>query len=181
MNGVRFAAPLLPPVTGELLPESESRYFERLSGKSVTLSRNGQGKVTGLTMRYADDELFFEKTSEQPPNAPEPLQPRITIKLDSILLDACVGDYEFAPNADLPTGMTLTIQREGDHLVGRAQGKNVLQGAFDIYPESETTFFIKVDGAQLIFIKNQDVEVTGVTHRQAGFPDMTGTKVKEIN
>ena len=172
-------SPLLPPVTSELLPESEFRFFERMSGKTMIFSRNGQGEVAGLTMRYGEDELSFEKTSEQPPNAPEPLQPRITIKLDSILLDACVGDYEFAPNADLPTGMKLTIQRVGNHLVGRAQGKNVLQGAFEIYPESETTFFIKVDGAQLTFITNSTGEVTGIAHRQAGFPEIFGMKLKD--
>ena len=75
--------------------------------------------------------------------------------------------------------MKLAIQRDGDHLVGRAQGKNVMQGSFDIYPESETTFFIKVDGARLTFIKNDEGEVTGVTHRQAGFPDMIGTKLAD--
>ena len=37
MKRCTIRAPLLPPVVGELLPESESRFFERLSGKPVHL------------------------------------------------------------------------------------------------------------------------------------------------
>ena len=74
--------------------------------------------------------------------------------------------------------MKLTIWREGDQLVGQAWGKNVLQGAFDIYPESETNFFLKIDGAQLTFIKNDKGEVTAVIHHYPGFPDIEGKKLK---
>ena len=169
---------LVPPISGELLPQSESQWFDRLSGRTVIFSREDQGTVTGLTMRYGHEAFLYKKVSDHPPKAPEPLKPRIAIELDSNLLDECVGNYEFAPTADLPTGMKLTIQREGDHLVGQAHGKNVLQGLFDIYPESDTSFFIKVDGAQLTFIKNEKGEVTAVTHHQAGLPDIVGTKLK---
>jgi hypothetical protein len=55
-----------------------------------------------------------------------------------------------------------------------------MQGIFDIYPESETNFFLKLDGAQLTFIKNDKGEVTAVIHHssQAGVPDGVGKKVK---
>ena len=39
---------LLPPGTGELLPESETHFFERLSGMPMTFSRDARGKVTAL-------------------------------------------------------------------------------------------------------------------------------------
>jgi hypothetical protein len=74
--------------------------------------------------------------------------------------------------------MKLFIRRDGDHLTGRAEGKSVIQGEFAIYPQSETEFFIKVDGALLNFIKNDQGEVTSVTHHQAGLPDMEGKKLK---
>ncbi|MGD1020057.1 MAG: serine hydrolase [Verrucomicrobiia bacterium] len=168
---------LLPPIAGELLPESETRFFERLSGMPVTFSRDDRGRVTGVTAHYLGNAFSYEKISDQPPKVFEPPKPRVATKLDAKFLDACVGHYEFAPDTVSPTGVKLTIWREGDQLVGQAWGKNVLQGAVDMYPESETNFFLKIDGAQLTFIKNETGEVTAVIHHQAGYPDSEGKKV----
>jgi len=170
---------ILPPGAGELLPESEARFFERLSGRPVTFSRDDRGKVTGFTMDDQGKAFSYEKISDQPPKIAEPPKPRVAIKLDEKLLDACMGHYEFAPNATSPTGVKLTISREGDQLVGQAWGENVLKGAFDIYPESETNFFLKIDGAQLTFIKNDKGEVTEVIHHMEGRPDSEGKKLKD--
>jgi CubicO group peptidase (beta-lactamase class C family) len=173
---------LLPPVAGELLPESETRFFERLSGIPMTFSKDARGKVTCLTAHLFGTEFSFAKISDEPPKAPEPPKPRVAIKLDTKLLDACVGHYEFAPDAVWPpTGMKLTIWREGDQLVGQAWGKDVLQGAVDIYPESETNFFLKIVGTQLTFIKNDKGEVTAVIHHYPGFPDCEGKKLKNLS
>jgi hypothetical protein len=78
----------------------------------------------------------------------------LATKLDAKLLHAIVGRYELAPHAD------LTIWRNGDQLFGQARGEKTLQGMFDIYPESETNFLVKVTGAQLTFNKNAKREVT---------------------
>jgi endo-1,4-beta-xylanase len=123
--------------------------------------------------------LEYEQTSDQLPKAPKPPKGPAVIKLDTKLLDACVGHYEFAPNAVSPTGVKLTIWREENQLVGQAWGENVLKDAFDIYPESETNFFLKVDGAQLTFIKNDKGEVTAVIHHQAGYSDNEGKKINK--
>jgi CubicO group peptidase (beta-lactamase class C family) len=66
---------LLPPVEGELLPESETRLFGRLSGRPITFSRDNTGKVTGLTVQFGDETFYYEKISDQPPRAPEPSKP----------------------------------------------------------------------------------------------------------
>jgi hypothetical protein len=65
-------------------------------------------------------------------------------------------------------------------LVGTIRGENTLHGAFDLFPESETNFFVKVNGAQLTFIKNDKGEVTAVIHHSshAGVPDIEGKKLK---
>jgi CubicO group peptidase (beta-lactamase class C family) len=169
----------LPPIAGELLPESETHFFERLSGKPITFSRDDRGKVTGLTMDYQGKVFSYEKISDQPPTVPEPPKPRVAIKLDPKLLDACVGHYEFAPDTVLPNGAKLTIWREGDQLIWQAWGENATRGAIDIYPESETNFFIKLNGAQLTFIKNDKGKVTVVIHHLAGLPDCKGKKLED--
>ena len=173
----------LPPVAGELLPESETHFFERLSGVPITFSRNAEGRVAGLTASYRGKSFSYEKISDQPPKVPETFKPRVAIKLDTRLLDACVGHYEFAPNAVcIPDGMKVTIRREGDQLVWQAWGKGATRGAFDIFPESETNFFIKINNTdtQLTFIKNDKGEVTAVVHHEVGLPDVVGKKLKNL-
>jgi hypothetical protein len=170
---------LLPPVAGELLPESETRFFERLSGRPLTFSRNGQGKVTGLTIDCQGKAFSYEKISDQPPKAPEPVHTPLVIELDPKLLDGCVGRYEFAPSAVIPIGMKLTIRREGNKLVGQGfawEGK-ILKGDFDICAGSETNFFDKFMYAQYIFIKNGKGEVLAVIRHRVGQPDCKGKKI----
>src|SRR5258708_1599171 len=128
-------------------------------------------------MHYLGNAIAFEKTSDAPPKAPERLHHPIVIKLDTKLLDADVGHYEFAPTDVYPIGMKFKIWREGNQLVGKGWGQNVLRGPLDFYPKSETDFFDKVYGLQLTFIKNDKGEVTAAIHRQPGQLDCIGKKV----
>ena len=63
---------LFPRVATELLPESESRFFEKLSAAPITFSRNAGGKATGLTLHYRGKMISYEKISDEPPKASEP-------------------------------------------------------------------------------------------------------------
>ena len=100
------------------------------------------------------------------------------MKLDTKILDAFVGRYEFAPSAASPTGVRLAIWRNADQLVAQFWGANVTPGAIDIYPESEVTFFLTIDGTQLSFKKNDHGEVTAVIHHVPGLADFEGRRLK---
>jgi len=115
---------------------------------------------------------------EPPRTAPEVPKPHDIIKLDAKLLDACIGEYEIAPDNVFSTGTKVTIRRNGDHLVWQAFGGDALPGALDLYPESETNFFLKINGAQVTFIKNDKGEVMAIIHHLAGLPDSEGKKLK---
>ncbi len=148
----------------------------------MIFSRDDRGKVIHMTLHFLGETLSLEKISDQPPKAYPPLKPRVAIKLETKLLDACVGLYEFAPNTAFPTGIKATIRREGDQLLWQARGKNAFPGAFNIYPESETNFFFKMSGAQLAFIKNDHGEVTAVSLHDGTWlplPDGVGKKLKK--
>jgi len=93
------------------------------------------------------------------------------------LTHALVGHYEFPPSTELPTGAKVTIWRQGDQLVGQAHGENTLKLPFDIYAESQTNFFLKINDAQLTFVKNDKGEVTSVIHHVAGLQDWEGKKL----
>jgi len=115
---------------------------------------------------------------EMPRTAPEAPEPQIVIKLDAKLLDACVGEYEIAPDNVFGTGTKVTIRRNGDQLIWQGFGRHALPGALDLYPESETNFFLKINGAQVTFIKNDKGEVTAIIHHMAGLPESEGKKLK---
>jgi len=115
---------------------------------------------------------------QQPKKASETPNPHIAINLDTKLLDACVGQYEFAPDNVFPVGMKLTIWRKGDQLIGQAFGRGGFQGPFDIYPESETNFFLTIHpNEQLTFIKNDNGEMTAVIDHEPGVPVFEGKKL----
>lgn len=112
------------------------------------------------------------------PGAP----PRVVIKLDTKLLDACAGQYEIVPDNVFRSGARVVIWRQGDQMFLQATGDGVLHGVLhgvhEIFPESETNLFLKINGAELMFIKNGKGEVTGVIHHMTGLPDSEGKKLK---
>ena len=111
-----------------------------------------------------------------PPQAPTP---HIAIKLDAKLLDACVGEYEFPPDNGFWLEWKLTIRRQGDQLMEQITVKNNDRAAVEIYPESETNFFIETNNPhELTFIKNDKGEVTAVVVYYPGAPVRKGEKLK---
>lgn len=121
-----------------------------------------------------------------PQTAPEvlaqALAPHNIVKLDAKLLDVCVGEYAIPPDNVYHTGTKVNIRRNGDHLVWQP-ARSV---ALDLYPESETDFFLKIHsglyfkygGAEVRFIKNDRGEVTAFIHHMVGLPDSQGKKLR---
>jgi CubicO group peptidase (beta-lactamase class C family) len=76
------------------------------------------------------------------------------------VLDAYVGRYELTPKVH------LTITREGDHLMVQPTG----QPRLELFPESETEFFLKPIDVQIIFVKDGQGQgkVTHLMFHQGG-------------
>jgi CubicO group peptidase (beta-lactamase class C family) len=155
--------------------------FDKAQRRGVVILSNATGifDVRNLGLRLLDSEWQpGGRISDKLPKIPAPPKRPVVVQLDTKLLDACAGQYEFPPNTVLPTGAKVRIWREGDQLVWRARGDVMLPGTLNIYPESETNFFIKINGARLTFIKDGKGEVTAVIHHEAGLPDCEGKKLK---
>jgi len=90
-----------------------------------------------------------------------------SIKLDPALYDAYLGKYQIAPEA------VITISRNGERLFVRMTG----QSALEIFPQSETDFFLKVVDAQISFAKDGQGAVTGLILHQNGV-DQQARKLK---
>ena len=80
------------------------------------------------------------------------------VVVDAKVFDTYVGEYEVGP------GFVLRVFREGDKFMTQATG----QGKFEIFPESETTFYPTAFVAKLTFVKDPDGKVTGLRVDQNG-------------
>ena len=118
--------------------------------KSVALNPNNQNGIVSLK-KLGDDVSDLEKE----------------VKVSNAVLDTYIGEYELQP------GFTLTVTREGNQLKAQATGQPV----FDLFPKSETEFYLKVIDAQLVFNKNDAGEIDSATLLQGG-QEMLGKKVE---
>ena len=89
---------------------------------------------------------------------------RKEIVLPPATLARYVGEYEMAPK------VIMTITLEGDQLMAQLTG----QGKNQIYPESQTAFFLKVVDAQIEFASEGE-KVTHLVLHQGG-RDLRGTR-----
>src|SRR6266516_2767136 len=80
----------------------------------------------------------------------------ITVSTD--VLRQYVGTYQLAPT------FSIVITLEGNRLMSQATN----QPALPLFPESETSFFLKAVDAQIEFAKNDKGEVSSLTLRQGG-------------
>jgi len=75
-----------------------------------------------------------------------------------VLLNSYAGDYELAPD------FLITITNEAGKLMAQATG----QPKFELFPLSETDFFLKVVEAQVTFVKNEQGKVIELILNQNG-------------
>ena len=86
---------------------------------------------------------------------------RVIVKVDPRVYDSYVGEYEIAP------GFILVVTKEGDKLMSQAMPRPLPPSAAgqpksEMFPESETTFFVKDADATFTFIKNNNGQVIQV-------------------
>jgi CubicO group peptidase (beta-lactamase class C family) len=75
--------------------------------------------------------------------------------VDPAIFDSYVGRYDYG-------SAVMTITRKGDSLMTQITG----QPEFELYPESETRFFLKVVDAQVEFVMDDDGKCVAVMHTQ---------------
>ncbi len=135
-----------------------------INGFSTFIARFADEKVTVAVLRNADygspgpgqitgnlAAIVFGEKYEIPADTAE-------VKVDPKLYDAYAGRYELAPN------FILTISKEGGRLMAQATG----QPQFELFPESETKFFLKVIDAKVTFVKDDTGKVTHLILHQGG-------------
>jgi CubicO group peptidase (beta-lactamase class C family) len=151
-------------VINSLLSRKQVSHGGGINGFNTFLTRFPDEKVTVTVLRNADfgrlgpapiahamAAILFGEKYELP-------RERVAIKIDPAIYDSYVGQYEVEPN------FILTFTREGDRLMAQAGG----QPKMELFPESETKFFLKVVDAQVTFVKDDKGKVTHLILHQGG-------------
>ena len=98
----------------------------------------------------------------------EPAKERKEIKLTEKVLASYVGEYQ------MDAERILTVTLENGYLYGQPTG----QGKRQLFPESQTNFFLKDIDAQVAFQKDAKGTVIGMVMNQAGRPERELKKIK---
>jgi D-alanyl-D-alanine carboxypeptidase len=123
----------------ELQPTARDRFVYKDNPAQLSFQRDAKGRVSGALLdRGSGPELALRKNDEAPP--PERQAIAVAPAL-AVLMEGYAGAYEITP------AFVLTITRDGDHLFAQATG----QPRFEIFPASETRFFLKVVDAEIEF------------------------------
>jgi hypothetical protein len=122
-------------------------------GTRLHIRRDAQGKVAGLGF----DPVFGPEEAGTKTGEPLP-QERRAVKIDPAVYDAYTGEYELKPD------FSIAVTREGNQIFAKPTGKPKAE----LFPESETRFFLQVVEAQIDFVRGDGGKVTGLILHQNG-------------
>lgn len=153
-EGSQLFAQLTGQPKFQIFPESEKQFFLKAVDAQLTFETDAQGKVQDVVLHQNGRDMTAKLTSQTSPAAKE----HKAIALEAKLLEKYVGSYQLAPN------FSLVVTREGDHLFEQATG----QQRYEIYPEGEKEFFLKVVDAQITFEADSQGKITDLILHQNG-------------
>ena len=119
--------------------------------KSIELNPGNQGGIDMLKKLGVDTASLIDE-----------------VVVPDEILESYVGKYELSP------GFILTVSKEGSQMKTQATGQSMV----DIFPKSDTVFYLKVVAAQITFNRAEDGTVKSLTLLQGG-QEMTGEKLAE--
>jgi CubicO group peptidase (beta-lactamase class C family) len=140
-----------------LFPVSETRFYFDGGLTYYDFSMHEGKKVAHFNARIQKSK--GGETNRKPATEKE------EIAIDPKILPDYVGEYELAP------AFIVTVSTKDDKLFAQATG----QPEFEVFPEAEDTFFLKVVAAKLVFGRDESGQVTDVTLHQGG-QEMKGMK-----
>ena len=114
------------------------------------------GRAEEVMMILLGEERSEPALQNESTSGTEPVE----VAIDPSLFDRYVGEYRL----DIAPDVIMTIYRDGDRYMSRVTG----QSAVEIYPSSDSTFFLRVVEAGLTFHRGTGGEVTQLTIHQGG-------------
>jgi CubicO group peptidase (beta-lactamase class C family) len=127
----------------QVFPEADGKFFLKVVNAQLEFLKDANGKVT-------DAILHQNGRDQKAPRISDTVPEKKTITLRPEILAAYAGSYMAGPSP-------VTVAVKGDHLT-----MNVGPQQFELFADSETTFFLKEIDAQVEFLKGANGEVTGL-------------------
>jgi D-alanyl-D-alanine-carboxypeptidase/D-alanyl-D-alanine-endopeptidase len=132
-------------------------------------SRAGIVVLTNIASAAGPDDIGRHLLdASYPLQKVEPVKEHKEVTVDTKAFDNYVGSYQLAPNA------IMTMSRDGDRLFTQLTG----QPKFEVFPEGERKFFLKVVDAQLTFDTDAQGKATQATLHQNG-RDMMAKRIDQ--
>lgn len=137
----------------EIVPISPLEFAVKDRPSRFVFAKNERGEVTGLTVvgRGGPVQKFARTTKSLPSE-------RKIAAVDPAVYGPYAGEYVFTPD------FVFTVTIENNKLMAQATG----QPKVELFPESETRFFLKEVDAQVEFQKDASGKVTGLLLTQGG-------------
>jgi len=126
-------------------------FFSDDAKLTLEFIKNKKGDIFRLTSKKPTGNEVWNKTNKPIPN-------ENGIKVDGTILQTYVGEYE------IPSIMTFSITKEQDKLFLQGEGQEKLE----LLADTEKKFFVKVNDAQLEFVKDDSGKVTKAILNQGG-------------
>jgi hypothetical protein len=122
---------------------SETKFFYKVVNAQIEFFKDDKGAVSHLVLYQNNQEMKAPRVSSV-------VAERKEITVSPATLAQYPGTYELQP------GVSLVITLEDGKLMAQATG----QGKMQVFPETETKFFLKVTDAQIEFFKDDKGTVT---------------------
>jgi CubicO group peptidase (beta-lactamase class C family) len=160
--------------------KKEAEAIFKLNMEAFPKSANVYDSYAEALMEQGKNELAianYKKSIELNPgnqNGIDMLK-KLGVETEGLAKDAIVPDAVLASyvgNYELKPGFVLTVTKEGSQLKAQATG----QPDFEIFPKTETEFYVKVVTAQITFNKNSAGVVESLTLFQGG-QEIVGKKI----
>ena len=126
-------------------------FFDDNAMFTIEFSRNKKGGIEKLITKKLDGNEVWNKSNK-------PIPDSNGIKVDGKILATYVGEYE------IPSIMTFSVTKEQDKLFLQGEG----QEKVEMFADTENKFFLKVNDAQLEFVKDDSGKVTKAILNQGG-------------
>lgn len=143
-------------------------YFPKEDYGFIVLSNQAEFDPQKKGFEVANLYLSSQFKEDKTVKVVVPSTSNTNFKFDSTLFKKYEGSYELA---EAP-GFILSFRRDGARYFAQATG----QGENEIFASSDSTFFLKVVEASVVFHKSKEGEVSKITLRQNG--EHVGNRVK---
>jgi serine-type D-Ala-D-Ala carboxypeptidase/endopeptidase len=128
---------------------SETKFFYKVVDAQIEFFKDAKGSVSHLVLYQNNQEMKAPRTGSV-------VAERKEITVSPTILAQYPGTYELQP------GFDLVVTLEDGKLMSQATG----QGKVEVFPETETKYFLKVTDAQIEFFKDGKGVVTHLVLHQ---------------